>query len=319
MFVILSYDNGSVKEILMKFSSSPLGRPKVWLPVLLLVAFPVMLVVRSTDGGSSAITPMAWVALTLLAILAVVVIFEAGRMFAGVDPDVPALASRLARDHDQQRLLGRWMRRARRARNIGGICGMVVWLLGTQLHGDVLLCGVGGIALGAMFAELHTVRPQRGPRTATLDVRALDAYLMDQDRNRMLAAAGGAVALTAVAIGLDGFGPSALCGLGALAVLGGAHLVQRRVASRPRPAITASLRHADDLARELAIGRGLARPATYFAIALFARGCFELDPETAGLGVVIGVAAWIYALFLWWSNRRLGLDFLLDQPELVPA
>jgi hypothetical protein len=319
MFVILSYDNGSVKENLVKMSFRPLGRPKIWLPALVLVALPVMLVVRSTDGGTTGITPGALVALTLLSVLLVIVIVQATRILIGVDPDVPMLAAQLAPDHDQQRLLERWMLRARRSRNIGGICGMVVWVLGTRLEGDVLLCGVGGIALGAMLAELHTVRPSRGPRTATLDVRALGAYLMDQDRNRMLAAAVAGASLTAVAIGVDGFGLAAWCGAGALAVLGLANVVQRRVASRPRPATTESLRRADDLARELAIGRGLARPATYFAIALFARGCFLISPDTAGLGGVIGVAAWIYALFLWWSNRRLGLDFLLERREPVPA
>ncbi len=29
--------------------------------------------------------------------------------------------------------------------------------------------------------------------------------------------------------------------------------------------------------------------------------------------LLVGAAAWIYALVLWWSNRRLGLDFLLEQ------
>jgi hypothetical protein len=27
------------------------------------------------------------------------------------------------------------------------------------------------------------------------------------------------------------------------------------------------------------------------------------------------VATWLYALYLWWSNRRLGLDHLLDRPD----
>ena len=153
-----------------------------------------------------------------------------------------------------------------------GICGVVVWVLGTSVQGDLLLCGVGGIALGAMLAELHVVRPQHGPRTATLDVRALGAYLTDRDRNRMIGVAGAAAVLIAMAAIEDGFGVGVVCGGAALVVLGAANLVQRRVASRPRPAIAASLRRADDLARELAIGRGLAQPATYFGLALVGRG-----------------------------------------------
>ena len=189
----------------------------------------------------------------------------------------------------------------------------MVWVLGTSLQGDLLLCGVGGIALGAMLAELHVVRPQRGPRTATLDVRALGAYLTDKDRNRMLAVGAAALVLVAAAVAADGIGTVVWPGVAALLVLGAAHLVQRRVASRPRPAIAASLRHADDLARELAIGRGLAQPATYFALALVARGAFLLRPELGDVTVLVGVAAWVCALVMWWSNRRLGLDFLLEQ------
>jgi hypothetical protein len=295
------------------------GRPKIWLPLVLLVALPVILVVRTGEGGPGGVTPAAMVVLVLLGVLLVIVVVQAGFMFVGVDPDVPAIAARLTSEPDQQQLVARWMMRARRARNIGGLCGLTVWVLGTQLHGDVLLCGVGGIALGAMLAELHTVRPQRGPRTATLDPRALGDYLMDQDRNRMAGVAVAGAALTIVAVGLDGSRQATVCGIAVIVVIGVAHAVQRWVASRPRPATTEALRRADDLARELAIGRGLARPATYFGVALFARGAFELDPDAAGLGVVVGVAAWLYALYLWWNNRRLGLDFLLDARQPVPA
>jgi hypothetical protein len=98
-------------------------------------------------------------------------------------------------------------------------------------------------------------------------------------------------------------------------VLGAARVAQQRVATRPRPAVSDKLRRADDLARELAIGRGLARPATFFALALVARGCISLTPAIGGLGRVLGGAAWLYALYLWWHNRRLGLDFLLTEPR----
>ena len=162
-----------------------------------------------------------------------VTLVQIARMFAGVDPEVPELVRHLASDADQQRLLSRWMLRARRARNIGGICGVVVWVLGTSVQGDLLLCGVGGIALGAMLAELHVVRPQHGPRTATLDVRALGAYLTDRDRNRMIGVAGAAAGPDR-----DGCDRGRVrCGGVAcggrrhfVVVLGAANLVQRRVA-----------------------------------------------------------------------------------------
>jgi len=292
-------------------------RPKVWVPAILLMVLPAVMLVRVSNDGETGITTVAYVVLALVVVVVAITLVQVGRMFAGVDPEVPELARHLASDPDQQRLLTRWMLRARRARNIGGICGVVVWIFGTSLQGDLLLCGVGGIALGAMLAELHVVRPQRGPRTATLDVRALSDYLTDRDRNRMVGVGAAALVLVATAVAADGIGVAAWSGLAALFVLCAAHAVQRRVASRPRPAIGPSLRRADDLARELAIGRGLAQPATYFGLALLARGAFALRPELGDATVLAGVAAWIYALVLWWSNRRLGLDFLLGTP--VPA
>ena len=294
-------------------------RPKVWVPALLLKVLPAVMLVRVSDDGSSGVGFGTYVVLALVLIVVAITLVQIARMFAGVDPEVPQLAEHLASDADQQRLLTRWMVRARRARNIGGICGVIVWVLGTSLQGDLLLCGVGGIALGAMFAELHVVRRHKGPRTATLDVRSVADYLTDRDRNRMLAVAGAALVMVTTAVAVDGSGVAAWSGLAALFVLGAAHLVQRRVASRPRPAIAASLRHADDLARELAIGRGLAQPATYFGLALLARSACALRPEVGDVAALLGVAAWISALVLWWSNRRLGLDFLLEprQPALA--
>ena len=37
-----------------------------------------------------------------------------------------------------------------------------------------------------------------------------------------------------------------------------------------------------------------------------------LEPSIDGLAPLLGVAAWLCAFALWWQNRRLGLDFLLD-------
>jgi hypothetical protein len=319
MFVILSYDNESVKEKLVNRSSFLERRPKVWWSAILLIVLPVAFLARAADPREGGTTPVAVIGIALVMVALVVGLVQLGRMLAGNDPDVPRLAEGLVSDPGQRRLLSRWMLRARRARNIGGVCGLVVWTLGTSAQGDLLLCGVGGIALGAMIAELHSVRPRRGPRTATLDVRRVGHYLADRDRNRMLGVAAAAVVLCVTAVAIDGLGTSVWCGGAALGVLGAAHAVQRRVAARPRPAIGASLRHADDLARELAIGRGLARPATYFGLALLARGAFSFGPDAGDIGTIVGVAAWMYALGLWWRNRRLGLDFLLQRPGPAPA
>jgi hypothetical protein len=85
------------------------------------------------------------------------------------------------------------------------------------------------------------------------------------------------------------------------------------VATRARPALSPTLTRADDLVRELAICRGLARPATFLALALLARAAFALRPTLGLAGSLLGFAAWCYAFTLWWHNRRLGLDFLRDE------
>ena len=85
-------------------------------------------------------------------------------------------------------------------------------------------------------------------------------------------------------------------------------------ASRAVPARHSPTRcgSADDLARELAIGRGLAWPFTYLAIALGAQGCLVLGQRYSAVGFV-GIGLHFYAIGLWWRNRRLGLDFLLHE------
>jgi hypothetical protein len=165
-----------------------------------------------------------------------------------------------------------------------------------------------------MLAEVHHARPRRGPRTARLDVRTVGDYMMRQDARRMIG-----VAIVGVGVAVAGVVSarsvaSVWWGLAAIGTLGVARLVQQRVVSRPRPAAAPNLIRADDLARELAIGRGLARPATFFALTLIARGWYALMPEIGQPGRLLGAAAWIYALYLWWHNRRLGLDFLLTEP-----
>lgn len=55
---------------------------------------------------------------------------------------------------------------------------------------------------------------------------------------------------------------------------------------------------------------GLARPATFLALAILARALFALRPTLGGYGALLGVLAWCYAVNIWWRNRRLGLHHL---------
>jgi hypothetical protein len=252
---------------------------------------------------------MTVVFVALLAVAAFVGLSLVLRL-AGVDSDAPAIAQHLAADPQQQRLLQRWLERARWARFVGGLAGLLVWLLATMANGDVLMFGTGGIAIGAVLAEMHHIRRANGPRSARIQARQVSDYLLDRDARWMIGV--GTVALITATIGV--WSPdtraSTWWGLGACAALGLSRVAQQRVATRARPAVSQNLTRADDLARELAIGRGLARPSTIFALALVARSCFELEPMIGAAAPTLGVAAWITAFVLWWQNRRLGLDYL---------
>jgi len=246
-------------------------------------------------------------------VLAVFVLVMLLRHLAGIDHEATDIAAGLATDPEQQRLLARWLQRARWTRWIGGFCGVLAWLFATNARADVLLFGAAGIALGAVAAELHHLRRARGPRTARLEVRTVNDYLMPYDARQMLLVAVVAVVLAIASVWSNHSRSATWWALAAVVVLGLFRLAQWRVATRARPALSPSLTRADDFVRELAIGRGLARPATFLALALVARAGFALRPTIDVLGSVIGIVAWCYAVVLWWHNRRLGLDYLRDE------
>lgn len=276
--------------------------------VMLVAAF--ILPVRAGDDGRSSTSPWLVVLLAVLFTLAFFVVLSLGLQLAGVDGDARTIARHLAKDPDQQRLLRRWLERARWARFVGGFGGLIVWVLGTQTHGDLLVLGTGGIAAGAALAELHHIRRASGPRTARIEVRTVRDYLLRRDALSMIF-----VAIAALVVGIGAAWDSATraaswWAAGSLAALGVARLAQQRVATRARPAVSDKLTAADDLVRELAIGRGLARPFTFFALALLARACFALEPTIGDAAQVLGAIGWLCALVLWWRNRRLGLDFM---------
>lgn len=255
------------------------------------------------------------VALAVL-VLVVLATINVSSMLAGVDPEAPLIADRLADSPEQQRLLTRWLQRTRWTRSVGGFAGIVWWVIGTSTRGDLLLLGLGGVALGSMAAQLHQVRRLPGLRTASLDRRTVAQYSRSSERRRMAGVTACAALLTGTGIinaAELGVGP-ALWGLFALSVLAIATAIQTRVARRPRPALGSDLRYADDIARTLAIGNGLGEPATYWAVAIAAHGVRLLEPVIGGAATALSTLAWFYALGSWWRNRRLGLGHLLTAP-----
>jgi len=269
-----------------------------------------LLTVRIGSDGDVGLNDI-WLLLSRAILLTVVffVVLSLVLQLAGFDGDAPAIAQQLATDPQQQRLLQRWLERARWARFVGGFAGLVAWFF-AKMALDILVLGTGGIAIGAVLAEMHHIRRASGPRTARVEVRGVSDYLLTRDARQMIGVGAAAVGTATTGLWSADTRAATWWGLGACAALGLARLAQQRVATRARPAVSENLTRADDLIRELAIGRGLARPATFFALALVARSCFALEPTIDDVARVLGVAAWITAFVLWWQNRRLGLDFL---------
>lgn len=280
--------------------------------VVALVGLLVPVAARSdNEGESGAVT---WIAILLLLIAAFVVVNVLLRL-AGIDDDADRIAAHLAPEPLQQRLLARWLSRARWARFIGGLAGVLAWFLGTNGRGDVLLLGTLGIGLGALAAESHQVRPRRGPRTVSLEVRSLSQYLPRAEALAMALVAGLA-ALASVAGAFHG--PSrraAAWGLAALVFVAAMRWAQLRVVRRPRPALPEGLVWADDLARHLSVVRGLARPAVYVGLVLSSQALYALEPLLgSGVARLLAAIARLTAFALWARNRRLGLDGVLRQP-----
>lgn len=267
-------------------------------------------------GSSDSETPAgATVVLVLLLLIALFLVVNVLIRLAGIDDDADRIAARLADEPVQQRLLARWLSRARWARFIGGFSGVLVWVLGTSVRGDVLLLGTLGIGLGALAAESHHVRARRGPRTVSLEVRTLAQYLPRADGYAMAAVAGLAVLAALAGVVHAPSRSGAAWGAAAFAFVAAARWAQLRVVRRPRPALPEGLVWADDLARHLAVVRGLARPAVYVGLVLSSQALYGLEPLLgSGAARLLAAVARLTAFALWVRNRRLGLDGVLRQP-----
>ncbi len=276
-----------------------------------LLALTTIATVSYSDGSDATMSIGQLLLVGTLGVILLIALAQTLVTLAGFDPDAALIATRLAADPAEQALLDRWLNRTRWARNVGGLAGLVWWLFGTSLNGDVLLLGVGGVALGSMAAQLHHVQRRSGPRTASLQRRAVGDYLSVGSKRHLVAVGVASLSMFVAGLALGEGRTSAVWAFAALGVLLIANLVQRRVAARPRPALPAGLNAADDLARGLAIDRGLGQPAVYFALVLLAHGALDLRSSVGNLAWWIAAGCWLYALVAWWKNRRLGLDGML--------
>ncbi len=307
-----------------------------WRRLLVLRSYPLMIVVAGlgllfvipasvsfSEAGWNWWTVISVLTTALVALLLALALFVLGRNLAGHDPDAGRIAARLSADEPSRLLLTRWLQRVRWRRWLGGFLGVLTGVLAT-VNGsgpNLAVLGFAGIMVGSLSAELHHWRPARGegPRAADLGRRRVGDYTHRSEQWAMavlaVLAAGTLVAdRTAGRLAGEGQGrPGGVWpwSLAILVVLAVVVAMQWRIVTRRRPALPSELRRADDLARRLAVSRGVTRPGLVLALALLAEAL-----ERLGLGG-FGVLAWLAAIGLWLFSRRLGLDWLLDEPPAV--
>lgn len=263
-----------------------------WPLFLLVIVFSaVALVAVSPDGSGSR------VALVITATAAVAFVFILGLNLAGHDPDADSRALSLDPDPVNAELLSRWMKRSKHFRFVGGMVGSIVGfgLLDNNVT-PVILSLLAGIALGGALAELHSLRRRPSmARSADMAPRRLDQYVSRIDTIALVAVGVGALAIMAGALvgGRPNGGSVVFASLGALAIVGATSIMQRLVVLRPRPALPADLKRADDLMRRLAATQGFTRPAIALAIGLLATALTSVGtgPGYSILAVVLLVLA----------------------------
>lgn len=224
--------------------------------------------------------------------------------FFGVDPGATRLSTEAVEDPYAQALLGRWMKRSRFYRLLGGLSGFLVAMArnldGRILVNELVVGVVGGIVVGGALAEFHLLR--RKPQTiaaADLTVRRFSDFSNAWDRRAMVAIAAASMCFivgSMAGLWYDSAGRrSAVLAMVVVAAAAGTQYVVFR---RPRPALDAQLRRADDLLRYLASTHGFARPAIALALLFL----------SAALGQQLtGAVAWV----LYISLNLLALGWLL--------
>lgn len=296
--------------------------PLVLVALVLGVLFIIPASVAYGGDGRDAPGVATVAALGVAVLLGAFALFVLGRNLAGHDPDAGGIAARLSGDEPSRRLLTRWLQRVRWRRWLGGFLGVLVAvLLSVDSSGpDVVLFGFTGIMLGSLSAELHHWhRPHgRGARAADLTRRRLGDYTNPGEQWLVGAVALGAVVLAAtdlagVTARTTDRGPGWPWAVAALGVVALVAAMQWRIVTRRRPALPPELRRADDLARRLAVSRGVAQPGLALGLVLLAEALTRV-----GLGLVAALC-WLLAVGVWLGTRRLGLDKLLAASALEPA
>lgn len=248
-------------------------------------------------GGAWALVAVAALGSLLLGLLILLLVALSGR-----DPEAePLVAAAFGDDAVSVILLGRWLRRSRHFRLVGGLAGFVLsvgwWENGIGVA-PTAIGTLGGVTVGGALAEVHSWRVTRsGPRIADLAHRHLLDYVRAVDVAALLAAAAAAAGLLARAA-VAGRRTEAVMAALAIGVAAWLALMLRLVVLRPRPALDPALHRADELMRRLAATVGFIGPGIALTMILVATAL-----DRSGAGTVVVVVLWLVGLGWYWRSR----------------
>ncbi|MEQ8842742.1 MAG: hypothetical protein RIB98_17305 [Acidimicrobiales bacterium] len=238
----------------------------------------------------------------------------------------------LASDGPERELYERFFERSRRFRLSGAVVGWVVAIFAATVAADlgeegswhldftlVATIALAGSVIGSIAAETFRFRRPRAPRIASLEVRNPVDYddKIALRREEFVAFGMVGALVLAAAVGANLLAVTLLAAAGvALALL--RRWAVRRIALRPRPALSPVVAEADDDIRRMAASVGLGRPIVTLELLVLTwqlRIISNVEP-------IIGwfVIATLLVAFVWWRrNRSFGLTRTARREGLQPS
>lgn len=206
----------------------------------------------------------------LALVLVLVVGIVGGLVVLALVTAVPASAERVewlagrTPAPDEAEVYGRYLRRHRRHRLVGGAFGgTLAVVVGVRMEGtvtvgigagppfgDLLFCGLAGVLVGALSAESFRLARPAGPVAASLEARPAPARPDLLRAARVVAAASLGAGVLVLALG-DGT-TALLLALAGATLVGVAEATQRAITGRRRPVMSERAREVDRRMRAFA-------------------------------------------------------------------
>lgn len=217
-------------------------------------------------------------------------------------------------------LVVRYADRSSRFRRTGTVVGSAiaagVWLVHqvateptdpSLVLAAVAAVGLTGSLCGAITGEAFRVRRSR-PTVRTVSLRSREPSAAGDPatarRERIVVVAGiGAAASSVLAGSVSG----GILTTGAFLLLVLRRWAQRRIATRPRPALPVDVAHADTVVRRLAAVHGVGRPATAAAALVLSVAFGQIAAANGAAGAAVpSVALLVAGAAWWWSDGSYG-------------